>query len=117
MADTKKWNSKAQAKYRQSDKYKITALRNHLKRKYNLSLETYNEMLVLQDYKCWICKSKTANRDWQTKDQRLTLFVDHCHTTGKVRGLLCNKCNVGLAMFNEDKNLFTQAILYLAKEE
>lgn len=107
------YNDAAQIKYRASEKYRQTALKNHLKRKYGISLEEYEEMLLLQDYKCKICGSVKANREWKTKHQRLDLFVDHCHATGKVRGLLCNKCNVGLAMFNEKEEYFVNAIAYL----
>lgn len=41
--------------------------------------------------------------------------LDHCHTTGKLRGILCHKCNVGLGYFNDDPKLLAQAIEYLKK--
>ena len=108
MADTT-----AQEKYRVSEKYRLTAWRAHLKRKYNLSVEDYEGLLITQNYGCKICGSVKANREWKIKAQRIDLFVDHCHTTGKVRGLLCNKCNVGLAMFNENLDTMSSAIAYL----
>jgi hypothetical protein len=114
MADTKKEKAKqAQDKYRASEKYRVTAWKAHLKRTYNLSVEDYESLLVIQNYSCKICGSTKANREWKTKAQRIDLFVDHCHTTGKIRGLLCNKCNVGIAMFNEDFSTLTSAISYL----
>lgn len=106
-----------QKKYRVSEKYRKTSWVAHLKRKYNLSLEEYEALLITQNYSCKICKSTKANREWKTKDQRIDLFVDHCHTTGKIRGLLCNKCNVGLAMFGDNMDTLTTAISYLQESK
>ena len=44
-----------------------------------------------------------------------SLSVDHCHTTGKVRGLLCQSCNTGIGLLKEDTKLFMAAIEYLEK--
>ena len=72
------------------------------------TVEEYNILLNKQGGKCAIC-SAVSNNDG-TK-----LCVDHCHTTGKIRGLLCHKCNTSLGKFNDDINLLEQAINYLIK--
>jgi len=60
---------------------------------YGITLEEYNRMYSLQNGSCGICFNKTKK-----------LYVDHCHSTGKVRKLLCNRCNVAVG-FMEDKNI------------
>jgi hypothetical protein len=63
-----------------------------LKKNYNLTIEQYEQMLKKQDYKCMICKKhrKEFNKD---------LSVDHCHTTNKVRDLLCYRCNLAVGYY------------------
>ena len=73
---------------------------------YNISLEDYNKMLINQNNKCDICRIGFNN-----------LVVDHCHTTGKVRGLLCNGCNSGIGFFKENKVTILNSIEYLNKHE
>lgn len=46
-------------------------------------------------------------------DELILPHVDHCHISGKVRGLLCNNCNTGLGLFRDDKNRLLLAITYL----
>ena len=108
---------RAQHKYRQTQKYFTTSWKNHLNRKYGISLQEYEELLTLQNYSCKICGSKKANRDWKERQQRVDLFVDHCHKTNKVRGLLCNTCNAGIGMLKDDINILTAAINYLKENE
>ena len=80
----------------------------YLKYKYGITEAQYDEMLRLQDNKCAICKSS------ETKDKkRHRLMVDHCHSTGIVRGLLCSSCNKGLGLFNDAPNIMQSAIKYL----
>ena len=69
---------------------------------YGLSIEDYNKMLLLQKNKCAICQSEFIK----------TPHVDHCHDTGKVRGLLCKVCNVSLGGFNKPQ-ILKSAIEYL----
>lgn len=76
-----------------------------LKKNYNLSIEEYNFMLVKQNYSCKIC-----NKDFMDK---IIPYVDHCHKTGKVRGLLCITCNTGLGMANDDIRILNNMINYL----
>lgn len=59
---------------------------------YGITEEDYNKMLADQNGKCNICGSGQVNRGLHTN-----MFVDHCHTTGDIRGLLCNICNRQLA--------------------
>lgn len=74
-----------------------------LKANYGISLETYEALAEEQYYCCAICQKKTDN-----------LCVDHCHETGRVRGLLCHKCNVGLGHFSDDPLVIERALKYLA---
>lgn len=79
--------------------------------KYGLSIEGYAHLLNEQDLRCAICRSP----DWPGKDNRP--HVDHCHASGKVRGLLCGKCNNGLGNFDEDLARFESATAYLKMSE
>lgn len=80
--------------------------RSKLKR-YGLTEAQYREMLAAQDHACAICA--TSLDRVRTKH----LYVDHCHKTLKVRGLLCQKCNSGLGMFRDDPKIIERAMLYL----
>lgn len=74
---------------------------------YGLTLEQYDQMLIDQGGACKICRTKDDSGPWGR------FAVDHCHKTGKVRGLLCAKCNKGLGQFNDDPVLLAAAIAYL----
>lgn len=69
--------------------------------KYGLSLNTFARMFVAQGGTCRICHSDPP------------LVIDHDHDTGKVRGLLCGRCNSGLGFFRDDPLLLREAIRYL----
>lgn len=77
---------------------------------YKINEEQYYEMLASQNYACKICGSEYNNNNRCTSNK---LFIDHCHTTGKVRGLLCSKCNHGLGQFNDNPEQLQKAIDYL----
>ena len=81
-----------------------------LKRLYGITLQQYENMLENQKGNCAICEkdSKSLSRK---------LHVDHCHTTGKIRGLLCSNCNTGLGNLKENKNLLLKAIKYIEEFE
>lgn len=77
----------------------------HLMRSYGLSLAGYNNMLAEQNGVCAICK--------KPEEEVGKLFVDHCHNSGDVRGLLCKNCNSGIGMFKDSTTLLSNAIEYL----
>lgn len=77
-----------------------------LKHQYGISIETYKTMEISQDGKCAICLKVPINH---------VLFVDHCHTTLKVRGLLCRKCNAVLGMCNDNQEILQSSINYLRR--
>ena len=60
----------------------------HLKRTFNITLEQYNEMLTVQNNVCAICK-KAETKVFKKTGKINDLAVDHCHGSGKIRGLLC----------------------------
>lgn len=86
-------------------KNKDEVRRQHRLAKYGLTDEQFQTMLVRQKNSCVIC-NKVFN---STRDTH----VDHCHRTGKVRGILCGACNNGLGRFEDDTYRLLKAILYL----
>lgn len=81
-------------------------------KKYNITEKQYNEMVIKQNDLCFIC-DKNETRLNKRSGKKQPLCIDHCHKTGKIRGLLCFKCNFVLGLFNDDINLFNKAIEYL----
>lgn len=77
-----------------------------LKRIHGITHEDYLTMLKKQQYKCLICKQDHSI----FKDG---LVVDHCHATGKIRGLLCPFCNTGIGLLKENPTILRRAIHYL----
>lgn len=80
-----------------------------LKANYGVTPEQYSFMYWQQDGKCKICRTEHPGG-------RGTWHVDHNHATGKVRGLLCNACNVGLGHFKDSPELLGAAAAYLESE-
>ena len=77
-----------------------------LKYCYGITLEQYNKLYIEQNGCCLIC-GKHQN------ELKKKLHVDHNHTTGEVRGLLCQKCNFLISQADEDINILLKAIKYL----
>lgn len=72
--------------------------------KYGIDLKEFRRLLDVQAGGCAICRNLNGKR---------RLAVDHCHKTGKVRGLLCTRCNVGLGAFLDSIDKLKRAIAYL----
>jgi hypothetical protein len=92
--------------YHKNNRAKVTKqqLISHRRREYGLTEEEYNNMVLSQNNVCVIC-NKPSSR---------TLHIDHDHVTGKVRGLLCSNCNLGIGLLQEDLTILNRAIEYLS---
>jgi len=103
--------SKAKNVYWKDPEAKLAYRRGHinrvtmLKHRYNLSLEYWNALLEKQNGVCGICK--------ETPNLPEDLKVDHDHETGKIRGLLCNSCNIGLGSFKDNTDSLKNAVSYI----
>lgn len=79
-----------------------------LRSKYGMSLDEYNNRLVNQNSKCAICGSEDPKG-------KGGFVVDHCHSTGAVRGLLCSPCNLAVGLTYESVSTLEAMIRYLQK--
>lgn len=80
-------------------------------KRYGVTAAEYEHMLLTQKGHCAICgEDPPAHRDGRAK-----LAVDHCHKTGKVRGLLCAWCNAALGYLKEDLARVAAVTKYLRK--
>ena len=85
-----------------------------LTRRFGISKADYEAMLLAQRGKCAICRRAERVIAPETEEPR-ALAVDHCHETGRVRGLLCYRCNVALGHLDHNEALLENAIDYLEK--
>ena len=88
--------------YREKNKDKIRA--DRIMRKYNLTMEDYQEIINSQNNQCPIC---------HTDLRHVKLHVDHDHETGKVRGILCYKCNTQLGVYEKLNGFASRINSYL----
>lgn len=107
----KTWKQNNKEKIKASGKrYWREVGRKKLLKKYNLTEEILTELYKSQEYKCLICSSFIE----PFSDNKSTLaMIDHNHDTGKVRGLLCQKCNQGLGLFKDSATTLRKAAEYL----
>ena len=99
-------------RYRQTSGYKFNRWKYWLRDEYGLTVEQYGRMLKTQNSCCAICnKPETASNQYGL----MRLAIDHGHTTGKIRGLLCQRCNQALGLMNEDAWVLEKAIEYLSR--
>lgn len=80
-----------------------------IKKKFGISQKEYNKLLKEQNNVCVLCgRSEELDRNFA---------IDHCHNSGKIRGLLCFKCNTGLGSFGDSIELLLKAVEYLKKHQ
>tara|TARA_E500000331_G_C16731395_1_gene486828 strand:- start:41 stop:475 length:435 start_codon:yes stop_codon:yes gene_type:complete len=84
-----------------------TKMKEHsLRKKYGINMNEYGQLLKEQNYECAICKSLEPKG-------KGAFHVDHCHETGRVRGLLCHNCNAGIGFLQDNPTILSKAIDYL----
>jgi hypothetical protein len=100
-----RWSEDDLFRNRQKNRgYKYSLMKN-----YGLTEASYLELYKKQNNCCAICKNKSKTKTGK-------LFVDHCHDTGNVRGLLCRQCNTGIGFLGDDIERLANAIMYLKGE-
>lgn len=108
LADPERVNAKRREQYHATLKHNPARIKKaassqlawYRRTKYGVTQEQFDIMLEMQKGKCAICPQPA-------------IAVDHCHVTGRVRGLLCRKCNSGLGFFNDSPDLVEAALRYL----
>lgn len=100
--------------YYQENKHRLKqaqpeARRRHTLAVYGITPEQFSAMLTAQGGRCAICRSD--------KPFGKNFHLDHCHVTGRVRGILCKRCNNGIGFFDDDISKMKLAMEYLAKGE
>lgn len=95
----------ANIRYKQSEKGKRCYLKSHLKRRYGLTIDDVELMLKNQNNRCLLCGDNFTESKFYV--------VDHDHLTGRVRGLIHQKCNAIIGLANDDFNYLEMAVKYL----
>lgn len=106
-AQSRQWRNKNMEKVKKSN---TGSWRKATLRRLGISEQDFQTMRIAQNGVCAICGGGPVGRN-------KVLSIDHCHTTGRVRGLLCGRCNVGLGQFNDCSYLLDKASAYLKKNE
>lgn len=91
----------AKLKIENPEEYKSILDGRRIRSRYGITPEQREEMRIRQNFRCAICG----------KDR--PLHIDHCHSTNRVRGLLCGTCNRGIGMLNDDPEILAKAIVYI----
>lgn len=96
-------------KFRSNPDNKRKIISSAYKTKYGITLEEYEQILKEQNNCCYICNIEEGYNN-------KPLYVDHCHSSGKIRRLLCQHCNTGLGMFKDNPELLIKAADYLKEQ-
>jgi hypothetical protein len=112
----KRWREQNPEKYQDkmreyaaSPAKKLADRKSYLRRKYGITVEEYDAMLAAQGGVCKICE--------QARPEERTLHVDHDHMTGKIRGLLCFRCNNAIGDLRDDAELALAMVGYLERDD
>ena len=97
-------NAKLRQRYAEHSEHERN---RQLKKNFGLTPEQFDSMVETQGGRCAICGTDEPG------GKKTRFSIDHDHETGKVRGLLCNNCNVGIGRLKEDPFIFESAMVYL----
>lgn len=109
-ARAKRWKENNQ------ERYALLGKAKHLRRKFGITLIEYQNLLDSQRGVCFLCKNPEKIKNHISK-KTSSLAVDHCHKTGKIRGLLCFKCNTTIAHIENNPDIYQIIRGYLALQE
>ena len=101
-------------KWREANKARADRLsrKSYLRKKYGITIEQYEAMICEHNNVCVICfRSPRGN------GSRAKLHIDHCHETGKIRGLICPNCNTALGMVEDNTNILKRMIEYVERHK
>lgn len=104
----KKYSKEYRTKTGVPERIRKSRLRHHVRVAYGLTLEQVEEMKREQEGLCAICSKECGHLFY-----RQGLQIDHDHISGRVRGLLCHNCNVGIGFLQESPAILKAAIRYL----
>jgi len=96
-----------------SEKLRLKRLKSELRSRYNLQWEDYLILLETHNNVCGICKKPETSISRFGTPKRLT--IDHCHITGRIRGLLCDNCNRGIGHLQDNVSILQAALEYLKR--
>ena len=110
--NTDRWNA-------DPERLALIGWRSKIKRRYGLTEAAYNAMLNAQGHACAICRSTVSwSKNYKHKKNGSSRFmVDHCHETGKIRGLLCTRCNRALGLVQDNTETLKRAVEYLNRDK
>ncbi len=106
-------NKSERLRRQSSDEYQLYIRSYRLQKKYGITIDQYHEMSKKQNDKCAICGSDNPIYSPSSK----YFSVDHNHITGKIRELLCGRCNLVIGQVYEDKTILRAMIDYIDKHD
>ena len=88
--------------------YEVYGRDAHFRKTYGITQKEYNDFVAKQNNKCQVCNTEATNTgNWDR------LVVDHCHTTGDIRGFLCQPCNIALGSARDNPEILRKLANYL----
>lgn len=99
---------------RNKDTLLIQSKESHYRTKYGITLDQLRDLWIEQDCQCVICSKELPDpTGHRIKHREGAFHLDHCHETGSIRGLLCNRCNMAIGLLSDDVSKLESAVRYL----